>query len=81
MGGSDQRAGSPFQFRECFVMTMPTGKIASNLRELVHTLREVNEAVLSYHLWQSRMSIAHPGVEYPNDFAIWATQAEPAGLV
>ncbi|MGO9314726.1 MAG: DUF5752 family protein [Syntrophobacteraceae bacterium] len=72
---SDQSAGSPFQFRECFVMTMPTGKTASNLRELVHTLREVNEAVLSYHLWQSRMSMAHPAVEYPNDFAIWAVQA------
>ena len=75
MGGSDQRSESPFQFLECFVMTMPTGKTAYNLRELVHTLREVNEAVLSYHLWQSRMSIARPDVEYPNDFAIWAAQA------
>ena len=60
MGGPDQRAESPFQFLECFVMPMPTGKRASNLRELLQTLREVNEAVLSYHLWQSRMAIAPP---------------------
>ncbi len=75
MAGLEDPAASPFWFHECVVMPMPTGKKAANLRELLEILREVDETVLSYHLWQSRMSIAHPGVEYPNDFAIWAANA------
>ncbi len=71
----DQPAHDPFWFRECFVMPMPIGRVATNLRELLHALRELDEAVLSYHLWQSRLAIAHPAVEYPNDFATWAGRA------
>jgi len=75
MVSPDQPAPNPFWFSECIVMPMPTGKAAVNLRDLLQTLREVNESTLSYHLWQSRMSIAHPEVEYPNDFASWAANA------
>ncbi len=75
MAGSDNPAPSPFWFQECLVMPMPTGKSAANLRELLETLREADERVLSYHLWQSPMAVAHPAVEYPNDFAIWAATA------
>jgi hypothetical protein len=75
MVGPEELAPSPFWFLECFVMPMPTGKRAANLKELLETLREVDETVLSYHLWQSRTSTAHPEVEYPNDFAIWAAAA------
>jgi hypothetical protein len=50
-------------------MTMPTGRKAANLRDMLMILRDVDESVLSYHLWQSRMAIAPPDVEYPNDFA------------
>jgi len=75
MVSADQRAPSPFWFSECIVMPMPTGKTAANIRDLLQTIREVNESTLAYHLWQSRMSIAHPDVEYPNDFAIWSANA------
>jgi hypothetical protein len=75
MVSADQLAPNPFWFSECIAMPMPTGKTAVNLRDLLQTLRDVNESVLSYHLWQSRMSIAHPEVEYPNDFAAWAANA------
>lgn len=75
MVSPDQPAPSPFWFHECVVMPMPTGKTAVNLRDMLQTLREVDESVLCYHLWQSRMAIAHPAVEYPNDFAVWAAQA------
>jgi hypothetical protein len=68
-------AHDPFWFRECFVMSMPIGKMASNLRELLHALRELDESVLYYHLWQSRLTIAPPGLEYTNDFAFWAGTA------
>ncbi|MDR3568868.1 MAG: DUF5752 family protein [Syntrophobacteraceae bacterium] len=72
MVSPDQVALNPFWFNECLILTMPTGKTAVNLREMLQTVREVDAAVLSYHLWQSRMAIAQPEVEYPNDFAIWA---------
>jgi hypothetical protein len=75
MVNADQPARSPFWFYECVVVTMPTGRTAANLRDLLLILREADESVLSYHLWQSRMAIANPDVEYPNDFAAWAAIA------
>ena len=75
MVSADLPAPNPFWFHECVVMPMPTGKTAANLRDLVQTLRDVDETVLSYHLWQSRMAIAQPDVEYPNDFALWVANA------
>jgi hypothetical protein len=71
----DQPAKNPFWFAECHVLTMPIGKMATNLRELLEMLREVDEAVVYYHLWQYRLAIARPVVEYPNDFAVWAATA------
>jgi hypothetical protein len=65
-------AKDPFWFRECFLMTMPLGKKAINLRDLLQILREVDDSVLSYHLLQSRLAVTQPVVEYPNDFALWA---------
>lgn len=72
MVDSNQPALNPFQFHECVILTMPTGRTAVNLREMLQIVKEVDSGVLAYHLWQSRMAIAHPEVEYPNDFAIWA---------
>ncbi len=71
----DQPALNPFWFHECVILTMPTGRTAVNLKEMLQTIGEVDTAVLSYHLWQSRMAIAHPEVEYPNDFAVWAANS------
>lgn len=71
----EQTANSPFEFSECFLMPMPTGNKATNLREFLQHLREMDEAVLKYHLWQSRLAITPPTVEYPNDFALWAATA------
>lgn len=75
METADQPAKSPFWFWECFLVPMPTGKKATNLRELLHYLREMSESVLKYHLWQSRLTITTAIVEYPNDFALWAATA------
>ena len=71
----EQPAVNPFWFRECFLMTMPLGRKAVNLRELAQTLREVDEGVLYYHLLQSRLAVTQPVVEYPNEFALWAATA------
>lgn len=71
----DQQASNIFEFSEYFLMTMPTGKKITNLRELLQYLREMSEPVLNYHLWQSRLNITQPTLEYPNDFAHWAATA------
>ncbi|MGA7579358.1 MAG: DUF5752 family protein [Desulfobaccales bacterium] len=71
----DQEAQNSFVFSEYFLMPMPTGKKATNLRELLQFLREMTEPVLNYHLWQTRLSVIQPTVEYPNDFALWAATA------
>jgi hypothetical protein len=71
----DQRAKNPFWFRECFLMPMPIGKRAHNLRELLQALRELEESVLYYHIFQSRLAITQPVEEYPNEFARWAAGA------
>ncbi len=68
----DQKASNIFEFSEYFRMTMPTGNKATNLRELLQFLREMTEPVLKYHLWQSRLNITQPSLEYSNDFAAWA---------
>ena len=70
-----QKARDPFWFRDCFLMRMPIGRKASNLRELLQSLREVSEDVLYYHIFQSRLALTDPEVEYPNDFALWAANA------
>lgn len=68
----EQSAKDPFWFRECFLMTMPIGTKVGNLGEMLHVIKEVDEAVLYYHLFQCRLAISPPAVEYPNDFAHWA---------
>ncbi len=71
----DVRAQNPFWFRECFVMTRPIGLSVVNLRELLHAIREVPESVLFYHIFQSRLTLFQPRLEFPNDFAHWAATA------
>lgn len=71
----EQPAANFFWFHECFLMSMPLGKKVVNLRELLESLREVDESVLFYHLIQSRLTLGQPAVEFPNDFALWAAHA------
>ncbi len=71
----NQVAENPFWFRECFLMPMPIGRKAMNLRELVEAIRVLDESVLFYHLIQSRLAPSPPAVEYPNDLAHWAANA------
>ena len=72
---ADQPAQNVFWFSEYFLMPKPTGKKATNLRELLQHLQEMSEPVLEYHFWQSRLTITQTAVEYPNDFALWAAKA------
>jgi hypothetical protein len=60
MDESDRVAEHPFVFAECFILPMPIGRTAQNLREFLEVIREVEKSVFPYHLWQSRMSVSHP---------------------
>jgi hypothetical protein len=71
----NQTAPNPFWFRECFLIPMPIGRKAVNLRELLQAVREVDDEVLYFHLLQSRLILSQPAVEYPNDFAMWAANS------
>ena len=72
---ADQTTENPFWFRECFLIPMPIGRKAINLRELLQAIREADESVLYYHLLQSRLIQSQPTVEFPNDFAMWAASS------
>jgi hypothetical protein len=56
-------------------MPQPIGLSVMNLRELLHALREVDDSVIYYHLFQSRLAPTQPTAEYPNDFALWSATA------
>jgi hypothetical protein len=71
----EQPGENPFWFREYFLMPMPLGQKAVNLPELLHFLREADESMLYYQLVQSRLGVTQPVVEYPDEFALWATTA------
>ncbi len=71
---ADQPTSNVFWFSEYLVMPQPTGKNATNLRELLQFLREMSEPALEYHLWQSRLALTQSGGEYTNDFASWAAK-------
>jgi hypothetical protein len=51
---------------------MPTGRWAANLREFLHTLREVEPSVIFHHVYQAHLKHQFEVWEYPNDFAEWA---------
>ncbi len=71
----DQTAIDPFWFNECFLIPMPVGRSAVNLRELMHAIRELGNGVLFYHFFQSRLITNVPKIEYPNEFSSWAATA------
>ncbi len=72
---ADQPAQNAFWFSEYLLMPRPTGRKATSLKDLLQYLQEMNEPVLQYHLWESRLATHPPSLEYPNDFASWAANA------
>ena len=71
----NQPARDSFWFRDCFLMRMPLGLKAGNLRDLLQILQNAPDEVFYYHLFQTRLALTDHHVEYPNDFAQWAGEA------
>ena len=72
MSNPNQLAKIPFEFYECNILIMPTGKKAANLREFAELLKVVSPRVISHHLHQFFIKPVHQPWDYPNDFAHWA---------
>lgn len=74
------RAKEPFRFNECFIIHMPTGENAANLKEFLSLLRRADEEVIYHHMYQAFLGHSFQLWDYPNDFARWAARSlgEPA---
>lgn len=72
MSNPNQLAKIPFEFYECNILIMPTGKKAVNLREFAELLKVVSPRVIFCHLHQFFIKPVHQPWDYPNDFAQWA---------
>ncbi len=72
MASPNKLAKIPFEFYECIILIMPTGKKAANLREFAELLKVVNPRVIFYHLHQFFVKPIYQPWDYPNDFAHWA---------
>ncbi len=75
-----RRAKKPFRFTECFIIHMPTGENAANLKEFLYQLRRADDEVIYHHMYQAFLGHSFQLWDYPNDFARWASRAlgEPA---
>ncbi len=72
MSKAKRPAKTPFEFYECIILVMPTGKKAANLREFAELLKVVSTRVMFHHLHQFFIKPVHQPWDYPNDFAHWA---------
>lgn len=65
----------PFKFYDYIIIVSPTGQKASNLREFLNTLEELEDNVLFHHLFQSQLKRKSKAQDYTSDFANWAADS------
>ena len=83
MASSTGEAGSaglmehsePFCLFDCSLVRCATGRVCSNLRELLDALRIVPDAVLEHHLMRCALEDHFELYEFPNDLARWCWTA------
>jgi len=62
----------PFALFDCGLVRCASGRVCSNLRELLDAVRTVPEAVLEHHMMRCALEDAFELNEFPNDFARWS---------
>lgn len=63
----------PFALMDCALISIATGEIAHNLRELSDRLRRMEDPAVTYfHFWGGLLRPHFVDPEYQNDFAAWA---------
>ncbi len=64
-----------FSIFDCSLSRRATGKVCTNLRELLEAVREVPEAVLEHHMMRCAVEDHFELFEFPNDLARWCWDA------
>ena len=65
----------PFFLLDCSLSRRATGRVCTNLRELLEVLRVVPDAVLEHHLMRCALEDHFELYEFPNDLARWCWDA------
>jgi hypothetical protein len=63
--------GKTFILYDCSLSRRATGRVSSNLREMLDALRSVNDAVVEHHLMRCALEDYFELYEFPNDLARW----------
>jgi hypothetical protein len=61
----------PFAVFDCSLARCASGRVCSNLRELLDAVRTVPESVLEHHLMRCQLEDHFELYEFPNDLARW----------
>jgi hypothetical protein len=64
----------PFAVTDCAMLSIATGVVAQNLRELRDRLRTVHPSSIYYHFWGAHLRPGFEEPEFNNDFANWADE-------
>jgi hypothetical protein len=64
-------AADPFCIMDCSLVRYATGRVCSNLRELLEALRTAPDAVLEHHMMHCVLENHFEMYEFPNDLARW----------
>lgn len=65
----------PFALFDCGLVRCASGRVCTNLRELLDAVRTVPEAVLEHHMMRCALEDYFELNEFPNDLARWAWSA------
>ena len=64
-------AAEPFCVMDCSLVRCATGRVCSNLREVLEAIRTVPDAVLEHHMMRCALEDHFELHEFPNDLARW----------
>lgn len=65
----------PFKFYECIAMVKMTGRRAADILELLEILKTISPESIFHHMHQYFLKPHIVSPEYPNDFAVWVSDA------
>jgi hypothetical protein len=61
----------PFRLMDCSLVRLATGRVCSNMRELLEAVRTVPDAVIEHHMMRCALENHFELYEFPNDLARW----------
>ncbi|HHS48291.1 MAG TPA: hypothetical protein ENM99_00205 [Desulfurella acetivorans] len=64
---------SPFEIKDCSILSIATGRHAINVKELLTQLLSVDPDSIYYHFWGKLLRTSFSTPEFNNDFAQWVS--------